>query len=513
MWTNKAAIESLKRKMEKVLNRFSKENLINFKDHDAKMFNDEINLEIEDPNRLELSAFVHTKTSQVSSFSQVIAMTMLAEGSAGMIASLLILDVKLNIFFTDVSPDHCIDIGALLSSCNEIESAEVPDMLDQICNVIYISGLLNEFVSLQPNEGEEWLIQKCPKASNLFKHFVTRHAHRAIKEVYKSNIIKIYIYFELFKFFQFDFKSITWGMNPSMVINMLQSTCSHLNTVITARPKRIEHTDEQIIKELRSPKKSFTRKLLSYILPLCKTSVRHRETTKSCLISYIHELRKAYIHLAELLVNEGLLPDRNLIFYFDREDLELLIDKPDVGKSLVNKGNLVAKAQRRMRLFPQWNEYRFEEFNIGLVKPMKVDDCDLTGVELVQGTSVTEGLVTGRACVITSVADVYQIRSGDILVTVGTDIGWSTYFPILGGVVTELGGLISHGNYSNNIMQNNMFNYINLNCLGAVVAREYGIPCIVGAVGATRTIRNDDTVTLNATDGIIFKTKEDASEA
>lgn len=49
--------------------------------------------------------------------------------------------------------------------------------------------------------------------------------------------------------------------------------------------------------------------------------------------------------------------------------------------------------------------------------------------------------------------------------------------------------------------------------LGAVVAREYGIPCVVGAVGATRTIKHNDLVTLNATDGIIFKVKDSANDA
>lgn len=237
-------------------------------------------------------------------------------------------------------------------------------------------------------------------------------------------------------------------MNPSMVIEMLQTTCRHLNNVVNARTKRIEQTNEQIIKGLRSPQKPSTRKGLSYILPMCKSSVRRREQTKSLLIAYIHEMRKAYIHLAGLLVNEGLLPDRNLIFYFHCEDLMLLIAKHVVGNPPVNKAALVAKAQRRMRLFPQWDALRFEEFNTGVVHPIEEDECDLSGVELVNGTSVNEGTVTGRACVITSLADVNQIRSGDILVTIGTDIGWSTYFPILGGVVTELGGLISHGEFS-----------------------------------------------------------------
>ena len=55
------------------------------------------------------------------------------------------------------------------------------------------------------------------------------------------------------------------------------------------------------------------------------------------------------------------------------------------------------------------------------------------------------------------------------MITISTDIGWSPYFPLLGGVVTELGGLISHG---------------------AVVAREYGLPCVVGAEGATSVFKS-----------------------
>ena len=64
---------------------------------------------------------------------------------------------------------------------------------------------------------------------------------------------------------------------------------------------------------------------------------------------------------------------------------------------------------------------------------------------------------------------------GDILITVSTDIGWSPYFPLLGGVATELGGLISHG---------------------AVVAREYGLPCVVGVEGATSIFKNGDFVSF-----------------
>lgn len=83
MWNNKAAIESLKQNIAKILNRFSDENLVEFKDFDAELFNDEINFELDDSDRLEHAFAVHMKASHVSSFTQVIAMTMLAEGSSG----------------------------------------------------------------------------------------------------------------------------------------------------------------------------------------------------------------------------------------------------------------------------------------------------------------------------------------------------------------------------------------------------------------------------------------------
>ena len=76
---------------------------------------------------------------------------------------------------------------------------------------------------------------------------------------------------------------------------------------------------------------------------------------------------------------------------------------------------------------------------------------------------------------------------GDVLITISTDIGWSPYFPLLGGVVTELGGLISHG---------------------AVVAREYGLPCVVGAVGATAALRTGDRVVIDGRNGTIARAKE-----
>lgn len=64
----------------------------------------------------------------------------------------------------------------------------------------------------------------------------------------------------------------------------------------------------------------------------------------------------------------------------------------------------------------------------------------------VEGTLVFPGQVQGRACILSLGDDTTQICPGDILITQSTDVGWSPLYPLLSGVVTELGGLISHGN-------------------------------------------------------------------
>lgn len=85
MWYNKSLIDSLKKKIDQIANRFSTENLKEFKDLDAELFNDELNFELEDPDRLEFAMMVHMSVTHISSITQVIAMTILAEGGKGRI--------------------------------------------------------------------------------------------------------------------------------------------------------------------------------------------------------------------------------------------------------------------------------------------------------------------------------------------------------------------------------------------------------------------------------------------
>ncbi|AII04006.1 rifamycin-inactivating phosphotransferase [Rhodococcus opacus] len=101
--------------------------------------------------------------------------------------------------------------------------------------------------------------------------------------------------------------------------------------------------------------------------------------------------------------------------------------------------------------------------------------------EALAGLPVSAGIVEGRARVISDMSQA-DLVAGDILVTAYTDPSWTPLFVAIDGLVTEVGGLMTHG---------------------AVIAREYGVPAVVGVENATRLIRDGQRIRVNGTDGYV----------
>ena len=101
--------------------------------------------------------------------------------------------------------------------------------------------------------------------------------------------------------------------------------------------------------------------------------------------------------------------------------------------------------------------------------------------EAIIGLPVSTGVIEGRARVILSLEDAV-LEDGDILVTSFTDPSWTAVFVAIKGLVTEVGGLMTHG---------------------AVIAREYGLPAVVGVENATKLIKDGQQIRVNGTEGYI----------
>ena len=101
--------------------------------------------------------------------------------------------------------------------------------------------------------------------------------------------------------------------------------------------------------------------------------------------------------------------------------------------------------------------------------------------EALVGLAVSSGVIEGRARVILNMEDA-DLEDGDILVTAFTDPSWTPLFVSIKGLVTEVGGLMTHG---------------------AVIAREYGLPAVVGVENATKLIKDRQQIRVHGTEGYV----------
>ena len=101
---------------------------------------------------------------------------------------------------------------------------------------------------------------------------------------------------------------------------------------------------------------------------------------------------------------------------------------------------------------------------------------------ILTGASGSRGVVTARARIVRGPQDFNRVRPGEIVVCPSTDPSWTPLFGIAAGVITERGGVLSHA---------------------AIVAREYGIPAVLGIAEATRRIDEGDQITLDGTAGTV----------
>ncbi len=201
--------------------------------------------------------------------------------------------------------------------------------------------------------------------------------------------------------------------------------------------------------------------------------IGHREHPKYGMVSRYFVYKQALLEEAQRLVQAHVLREKEDIFYLTFEELH------DVVRTNHVDGLLILQRKDAFRSFQALTAPRVltsdGEVIAGTYRRVDVPAGALTGLP------VSAGTVEGRARVILDMAEA-DLEPGDILVTAYTDPSWTPLFVAITGLVTEVGGLMTHG---------------------AVIAREYGLPAVVGVERATRLIRDGQRIRLHGTDGYI----------
>jgi rifampicin phosphotransferase len=204
-----------------------------------------------------------------------------------------------------------------------------------------------------------------------------------------------------------------------------------------------------------------------------RTFIGYREYPKYGMISRYFVYKQALLEEAGRLVRAHVLRAKDDIFYLTLHELGDVVRTHQVADQLIDQRKEAFIAYRA--LTPPRVLTSDGEIVAGTYRRDTVRAGALVGLP------VSAGTVEGRARVILDMADA-DLDAGDILVTVYTDPSWTAVFVAIRGLVTEVGGLMSHG---------------------AVIAREYGLPAVVGVEHATRLIQDGQRIRVNGTDGYV----------
>ena len=204
-----------------------------------------------------------------------------------------------------------------------------------------------------------------------------------------------------------------------------------------------------------------------------RTFIGYREYPKYSMVSRYFVYKQALLEEAGRLVQAQVIGEKEDIFYVSFQELHDIVRTYHIDDRLIPQRKEAFTAYQALtppRVLTSDGEI--------VVGAYRRDDVP-TGALI--GLPVSAGTIEGRARVILDLAQA-DLEAGDILVTAYTDPSWTPVFPTIAGLVTEVGGLMTHG---------------------AVVAREYGLPAVVGVEQATRLIRDGQQIRISGTDGYV----------
>src|SRR2546429_1792327 len=209
------------------------------------------------------------------------------------------------------------------------------------------------------------------------------------------------------------------------------------------------------------------------MISLVRNFAGYREYPKYGIVNRYFVYKQALLKEAEQLEQANVLHEKEDIYYLTFEELREVVRTNKLDYQIISKRK---------------DEYTFYE----KLTPPRVITSDgeiIAGeykrenlpAEAIVGLAVSSGVIEGRARVILRMEDA-DLEDGDIVVTSFTDPSWTPLFVSIKGLVTEVGGLMTHG---------------------AVIAREYGLPAVIGVERATKRIKDGQRIRVNGTEGYV----------
>jgi phosphoenolpyruvate synthase/pyruvate phosphate dikinase len=278
---------------------------------------------------------------------------------------------------------------------------------------------------------------------------------------------------------EIDITKVRWSESPTVLVPMILNNIKNFERDAGKRKfeigrQNVLRKEQEILDRLQQlpdgeQKAKETRRMISLI----RNFTGYREYPKYGMINRYFVYKLALLKEAEQLVQASVINVKEDIYYLTFEELR------EAVRSNKLDYHIISKRKQEYPLYERLTPPRVITSD-GEIITGKYKREDLPAAAMA-GLAVSSGVVEGRARVILNMED-SDLEDGDILVTTFTDPGWTALFVSIKGLVTEVGGLMTHG---------------------AVIAREYGLPAVVGVENATRLIKDGQRIRVNGTDGFI----------
>jgi pyruvate,water dikinase len=278
---------------------------------------------------------------------------------------------------------------------------------------------------------------------------------------------------------EIDITKTRWSEKPTTIVPLILSNIKNFEP--NAGNRKFEQgrleafkKEQELLDRLKQlPDGEQKAKETKRVIELIRNFIGYREYPKYGIVSRYFVYKQALLKEADQLVRANVIPEKEDIYYLTFEELH------EVVRTNKLDHQIISKRKDEYKLYEKLTPPRVITSD-GEIIAGKYKRENLPAGAII-GLPVSSGVIEGRARVILNMEDA-DLEDGDILVTTFTDPSWTPLFVSIKGLVTEVGGLMTHG---------------------AVIAREYGLPAVVGVENATRLIKDGQRIRVNGTDGYV----------
>ncbi|UAL50519.1 phosphoenolpyruvate synthase [Metabacillus dongyingensis] len=278
---------------------------------------------------------------------------------------------------------------------------------------------------------------------------------------------------------EIDISKTRWSENPTTLVPMILSNIKNFEP--NASNRKFEQGRQEALKKEQElldrlkqlPDGEQKAKETKRMIDIIRNFIGYREYPKYGMVNRYFVYKQALMKEAEQLVQAKVIREKEDIYYLTFEELREVVGTNNLNYQIINKRTEEYKLYEK--LTPPRVITSDGEIIVGEYKREHLPSNAIAALP------VSSGVIEGRARVILNMENA-DLEDGDILVTSFTDPSWTPLFVSIKGLVTEVGGLMTHG---------------------AVIAREYGLPAVVGVENATKLIRDGQRIRVHGTEGYI----------